>query len=438
MMVQILESLNNRETAVLIWLGLIVLGLLSRRDLRDSLRAVVASVLQPAILILLLALAAWIGLELWVAARVGLWNTTLTKDAVLWTVGSAGVLGFNAIQKASDTQFFRRTVRGTFRVAVVVEFFLNLYVLSLVGELALQFVVAVLSMMVAFTEFKPEYRSVKAFCQGVLSLIVLALVAYTVGQTYLYWDQINRSNLLLKLVLPIWLTMGLLPFLWMLSVFAVYEMAFVWVDRETRNRRSRWRSRLALLWELRFRRDAIHQFRSYWARRLSEATSFGEAREVMAAFSEHLWRSEQARGDEEERLSRFAGSQGTDAEGLRLDRREFAATQDALRWVATCQMGWYRRRGGRYRSDILEMIGNDFPQGGLPKKANMTLHIASDGQSWFAWRRTVTGWCFAIGAGGPPPNQWEYDGPEPPMDFPGQDPVWGDSPFSRVANRNWG
>ena len=28
-----------------------------------------------------------------------------------------------------------------------------------------------------------------------------------------------------------------------------------------------------------------------------------------------------------------------------------------------------------------------------------------------------TGWCFAIGAAGPPPDRWEYDSPEPPGRF---------------------
>ena len=65
----------------------------------------------------------------------------------------------------------------------------------------------------------------------------------------------------------------------------------------------------------------------------------------------------------------------------------------------------------------------------------MRVHEA--GQSWYAWRRTVTGWCFAIGAAGPPPEQWEYDGPEPPAGFPGEDPAWGSHAFSEEANRNW-
>lgn len=65
------------------------------------------------------------------------------------------------------------------------------------------------------------------------------------------------------------------------------------------------------------------------------------------------------------------------------------------------------------------------------------MRISADGQSWYAWRRTITGWCFAIGSNGPPPNQWRYDGPSPPNGFPGEDPAWGSSPFAGDADANW-
>ena len=100
-------------------------------------------------------------------------------------------------------------------------------------------------------------------------------------------------------------------------------------------------------------------------------------------------------------------------------------------------MGWHRNRGGRYRDDLLKMIGDDFTRQGLPKESGIALRVSSDGQAWYAWRRTVTGWCFAIGAAGPPPEQWEYDGPEPPHGFPGRDRTWGERPFSDQVNRNW-
>jgi hypothetical protein len=100
-------------------------------------------------------------------------------------------------------------------------------------------------------------------------------------------------------------------------------------------------------------------------------------------------------------------------------------------------MGWHRNRGGHYHADLLDRLSNDFTRHGLPAESGITMKVATDSQAWFAWRRTITGWCFAVGAGGPPPEEWEYDGPEPPDDVPGKDPCWGKTPFCGGANVNW-
>ena len=61
-------------------------------------------------------------------------------------------------------------------------------------------------------------------------------------------------------------------------------------------------------------------------------------------------------------------------------RREFAETIAALQWLATCQMGWYRR-GSRYRTDMLDLLGDDFTSQGLPRESGIKMHVAQDGQS---------------------------------------------------------
>ena len=100
-------------------------------------------------------------------------------------------------------------------------------------------------------------------------------------------------------------------------------------------------------------------------------------------------------------------------------------------------MGWFRNRGGRYRADLLQILDDGLIRRGLPEESGITLRVSEDGQSWYAWRRTATGWCFAIGAADVPPDQWEYDGPEPPIGYPGEDQSWGSGPFSDDVNLNW-
>ena len=433
--------LNNRELAALIWIGAAVLWAFSKPSVRESSVGIVRAFLNPQVLIPFVAMLAWVGLELWVGVRLALWNLALAKGTILWTLGSAGVLLFNCTQIDSDgddLHFFRRTILATVGVAAFVEFFVNLYVMSLLAELVFQIVVAVLSLMVAVAYQKPEYKSVKILCERMLALIGLALLVLTARQIYLHWQQLDVPDVLLDFALPVWLTIGLVPFLYLFSIYVAYDAAFRRINWEASDRRARWRSGLALLSALRFRTDTVRRFTGYryFARKLGEAQTFSAARGVVAEFLDELRRAEQAKIDEKDRLKRYCGSQEFDDEGRRLDRREFAETIAALQWLATCQMGWYRR-GSRYRTDMLDLLGDDFTSQGLPRESGIKLHVAQDGQSWYAWRQTVTGWYFAIAAAGPPANQWEYDGPEPPTGFPGENSSWGDGPFSNHVNRNW-
>lgn len=95
----------------------------------------------------------------------------------------------------------------------------------------------------------------------------------------------------------------------------------------------------------------------------------------------------------------------------------------ALRWLATCQMGQYRNGHDSYGADlemVVDHLSDDF---GLPRPNGIEMHISRDGQSWYATRQTITGHWFAIGAAGPPSDQWLYDGPTSPKNFP-DDTEW--------------
>ena len=430
--------LDNRELAALIWVCAAALWVLASKSVREGFAGVVKAFFKPQILIPLAAMLGWVNLELWIGVRLAIWNFALVKGTILWTLGSAGVLLFNCTQFHSDSThyFFRRTVLATLGVAVFVEFFVNLYVMSLPVELVLWPLVVVTRLIVTVGGQKPEYKAVTVICERVLAVVGLAMLAYAARQTYLDSHHLDARELLLEFTLPIWLTLGLLPFLYFFSLIVVYDTAFRRISWDAHDRQSRWRSKVAMLSVLHIRTSDVQRFTGYFANQLREARTFRAARRVVKEFLDELERAEQAKIDEEERLRRYSGSQEVDEEGRRLDRREFAETTAALRWLATCQMGWHRR-GDHYRCDILKILGDDFTHEGLPRESGIKVHVAHDGKSWYAWRRTVTGWCFAIGAAGPPPDQWYYDGPEPPVGFPVEDCSWGDGPFSDQFNRNW-
>jgi hypothetical protein len=382
-------------------------------------------------------MVAYVGVLVRIGWHVGLWNLNLIKGTIIWFVVSGLVLLMNSARTGKEARFFRRTALRTLEATVFVESFTNLFVLSLPAELVLQPVVALLVMLSVVAGGEKRYRDAKRFVDGLLVLVGLSVASFSMVQLVRQWDELNKSANLLEFVLPVWLTLGLLPFIYLVSLYAAYESSFKRIDFMVKDRATRRRAKLALVATMYGRTRNLDAFTGDCAEEVALTASLTEARDVIKKYRASRREQEAAMEEEQARLKRYAGVEGSDADGRRLDRREFKETTGALRWLATCQMGWYSNPGNRYRADLFEILSGSFTWQGLPSEHGITLHVAEDGQSWWAWRRTITGWCFAIGAAGPPPDQWEYDGSEPPDGFPGEDERWGDGPFSLASNRNW-
>jgi hypothetical protein len=429
---------NNREWAILIWL-VVALGLmLLKRDLRGSIGNLLATFFKSRTLVLLVAaMFGYVALEIWIGSKLTLWNTGLTTETAIWFVVTGLALFFNVRDASKQRHFYRNRAAAALGIAVYLEFLTNLFVLSLVAELILQPFLVFLGMMSVVAGTNDRHTSVKKLTDRVLIFIGLALLVFTLQQLIVNWDELDKLQAMRELVLPMWLTVGLLPFIYFLSLYSNYEMAFKGIDFHTKGRGARFRAKLAFITKFHLRAREAHTFNWLWTRKLGSADSFGAARKVVDDFRQSKHDEAQAVIEEQERIRRYTGSDALDEDGRRLDRREFEQTTDALRYLAGCHMGWYRNRGGRYRTDMLARLSNDFTRQGLPQDHAITMRVRDDGQAWYAWRRTITGWCFAVGAAGPPPDQWEYDGAEPPSGFPGEDSAWGDGPFDFETSRNW-
>jgi hypothetical protein len=122
--------------------------------------------------------------------------------------------------------------------------------------------------------------------------------------------------------------------------------------------------------------------------------------------------------------ARWAGSDEVDAEGRRMDRRGFVETRDSLRWLAIRENNEHQHHGV-YRGDLLGMFPNGVKFGQVARRDAITLAVAEDGQSWWAWAKTESDFCFGIaGSDGEVPNRY-YAGIERPQS-PAEDDRWTD------------
>jgi hypothetical protein len=327
---------------------------------------------------------------------------------------------FFGLDKAIESPaYFRRTALRTIEIPVFLQFLADLFPLSIWVEIPMQGLL-ILLVLLATVGKGAEDEKQRALGRGIdvlLGIIGISLLAASVVQVIRLWRHLSLVGLLKEFVLPVWLTLALIPLMYCFALLWAYGKAFSRINARTDERRRAWQAKAALvlrvgpfLYRLRDSGPATYG--------MVHADSLGAA---LRAFDEARLRRLEAEKEElvaKARLVRYAGVKGVDADGLQLDRREFEETMDALQYLAMCHMGHHHNLG-RYRSDMLDMLGDTLSTTkGLPEPHGIQMRVTGGGRRWYAWRVLPSGWVLGIGASGPPPSQWYYDAAKPPSGAP--------------------
>jgi hypothetical protein len=207
-----LPGLNTRETAVVVWLGVALLFVLTKGDVRRSIGGLFRLIVTSAwIAGALLVAAAWATASILLLNFLGYWEPTMTKVAVVWFLGLGLVALFNT--KDVDDFYFYRLLRRNLELAVVVEFIVALHTFPLPVELIFVPLAFMLvgSQVVAEgnAEFAPA-RKLIAWCLGLLGVASLSFSLVYVGE---HFGEVVTAERIKEFLLPLVLTACFVPFL---------------------------------------------------------------------------------------------------------------------------------------------------------------------------------------------------------------------------------
>jgi hypothetical protein len=140
------------------------------------------------------------------------------------------------------------------------------------------------------------------------------------------------------------------------------------------------------------------------------------------------------------RESQFAGSDGVDELGRRLDDREFKVTRNALYEICAAQSAYAWRNHAFSAGEVAGQLTDDaMAKRGLPIPHGVTVHVSPDRSSFWADRRTISGWWLAKGL---TLNKlgfvdvWYYSGADQPELGPSEaSDLWGSEP--NIAPPDW-
>ena len=421
------DLFTNREiaTALLTVAVVVTFAVLAAKKtdgIASSIKAVVSALCHWKLLVPLVLFLAVVGSAILLAHKISLWNPSLWKPTTMWVLITGVGLYFRMADALKQPTFFGDTLKQTVKISLFVELVANLesFPLGLGIEIATQLPAVLLTLITAASRNEPHHATLGRVTNVYLVLLGVSAIVWTGWSTE--WSQVDHTNFLLEIFLPVWLTIVAILYLYPLALFATHETTFVHMSifSRRRHKRRRYRKLAAIVLRGGLSIRAARTIGNY-AGIIVEADGFRSAwREAARSI-----RKDQERIDAERaaqlRLIENAGLVGEDQDGKQLDQREHAETKKALDWLATCQMGHYRNVR-KYRSDevFAAIIQATSPQHGLPTPTDIRLRVSADEQCWYAERETITGHWFAIGAAAPPADQWLYDGATKPVDFPNE------------------
>jgi hypothetical protein len=225
----LIDVFNNREKAVAIW-ALLVLGLAFNKNGRDigaSLYATLRALLQPKLLLLFAAAAAYSTIVTLAGAKVGLWHLDDLKETVYWFIGTGAIFVGQAVGSPNDPALVRKVIRRTLRFTVLLEFFVNLFVFPLWAEILLVPVVFLLVAMQAVASGDANLDAAKPVIDsalGVVSIVLLAWAIFSVGHDV---HAFLSRHTVERLWVPAGLSLALIPFLHAAARYSQWELTRV-------------------------------------------------------------------------------------------------------------------------------------------------------------------------------------------------------------------
>ena len=219
--------LNNREISWVVWLLIFFIFAFSIKEFRKSLPALVKAFFQYQIIFLFCLLSAYVSFVIYVFFEIGLWRPSMLKETIFWCIGSVFV-AITKFDQIEEPDLIKNMIRSSFGITIFFGFLISAYTLNFLIEfLVLIPILVILQLVSVVSSYEEKNAIVKNFVDNILALIGFGILFYVIFRIYNNFSTFWTVQNLRMLVLPLLLTFGMVPFVYVLALFNAYQFAFL-------------------------------------------------------------------------------------------------------------------------------------------------------------------------------------------------------------------
>jgi hypothetical protein len=218
---------NTREIASAFWLLIFSVWALRKPDIRRAIYRIGQLFCHLKILLPIFLMSVYVWAIIAGLNAIGIWQADLLKDAIIWFCFGAVAMLARFVTADRPGNAFRETMADSLKVVIVVEFLVNTYTFSL----AVEFVLVPTLMFFAILGFiagtKEEFKAVSNILNGVQAILGMTILALAINRAWVDWHNLESLDTLRSIALAPILSVSLLPFLYLLVLYAKYEIVYV-------------------------------------------------------------------------------------------------------------------------------------------------------------------------------------------------------------------
>jgi hypothetical protein len=276
---------NNREWSIIIWAALLVGIALTKQDLRSAAASFLRSLAHRKIASALLGMVIFVGIEVWAGRILGLWKIGLLTDTIFWLGANGFSFFIDANGAGREQHFFLRHIIESLGMAAVLGVYINIFPLSFWAEFLLVPFVATIALIAQVAEPKEHSGQVARYLNSILGLMAAALAVRIAVLLIKDWSISNKASLLRTFLLPLWLVVGLTPYIFLLVLVAGYsELFFAIKCQRVGAEPLGTRQRVAVLLGLGLRIRRLQQFTDPWPGTVAGTATYHAARSTVSRF----------------------------------------------------------------------------------------------------------------------------------------------------------
>lgn len=221
---------NNREIAIAFWSIVFVGWAFSQKEIRLSILQLAKNFFSSKIIIPFTLLFAYSFMVILLLREIRIWSLSNLKETIYWFIFSGVIIAFTTIIDEKTEKPIRKRIRDLVTFTVILEFIVNTYVFMLPIELVFVPMIAIMTAVYTYESIKTQYKKVEQFLGILLAIIGIAMFTQASIQIYHNFDKFRRFDTLIDFVLPPILTISILPAIYLLMLYASYELLFLRIN----------------------------------------------------------------------------------------------------------------------------------------------------------------------------------------------------------------